>query len=375
MKRVQEQLILQDLQKKMVFLVGPRQAGKTWLAKHIGTQGSFSMVTYLNVDNIDHRRVIQRIEWPQQTDLLILDELHKLKGWKNFLKGVYDTKPEQLHILVTGSARLNTFRQTGDSMAGRFFVHRLLPFSLAELRGTPYANDIDALIQRGGFPEPLLAQTDEEAQRWRKQYTDGLIREDVLDFERVNDIQTMQIIFDLLRRSVGSSVSYSSIARDVQASPATVKRYIDILEALYIIFRVTPYSKNIARSILKEPKIYFYDTGLVEGDNGARFENMVALSLLKYVCGKTDYTGKLHALHYLRTKQGQEVDFCIVRNGEPQLFLETKWKEKNLSRSLHYFHKKYGVPSIQLVKELAQERSVGGIDIRNATSYLSGLEY
>lgn len=374
MKRTQEQVILKDLAKKMVFLVGPRQAGKTWLAQHIGQNGPFSKVTYLNVDNVDHRRIIQHMEWPQQTDLLILDELHKLKGWKNFLKGVYDTKPEQLHILVTGSARLNTFRQAGDSMAGRFFVHHLLPFSLAELRDTPYAGDIDRFILRGGFPEPFLAQTDEDAQRWRKQYTDGLIRSDVLDFEPVQHLRSMQLLFDLLRRSVGSPASYSSLARDMQVSPVTVKKYIEILEALYIIFRVTPHSKNIARSILKEPKIYFYDTGLVDGDDGARFENMVAVSLLKYMHGKTDDTGEQYALHYLKTKQGHEVDFCIVRNGEPQTFIEAKWKEKNVSPSLQYFYEKYKVPSVQLVKELAQERSVKGIDVRNAAQYLSELE-
>lgn len=372
MYRRQIEQINKDLNKKMVFIAGPRQVGKTWLAKEIGK--NFNQTAYLNYDSAEDRQIIRKELWPQKTDLLILDELHKMKGWKNYLKGIYDTKQPQLKILVTGSARLNTFRQSGDSLAGRFFMHRLLPFSLSELKNAPPADfDIDRFMERGGFPEPFLAETKEDAARWRSQYFDGLIRTDVLDFEAIHNFRAIQMVLDLLRRKVGSPISYSSIAEDVQISPATVKKYIEIFESLYIVFRVSPYAKNIARSILKEPKIYFFDTGLVMGDAGIKFENFVALSLLKHALGKADYTGKDFAVQYLRTKSGQEVDFAAVEGGKISRLIEVKLSDGTVSKNLKYFSDKYNLKGLQVVKELKREKSVNGLDIISADSYLKSL--
>lgn len=372
MNRQQTLQITTDLSKKIVFLVGPRQVGKTWLAKQIGQ--SYQKTVYLNYDSLADREIIKKEQWLEDTDLLILDELHKMKGWKNYLKGVYDTKPETLKILVTGSARMETFRQTGDSLAGRFFVHHLMPLSLAELKKEKEAVDIDKLLERGGFPEPFLAATDTEADRWRAQYVDSLIRTDVLDFEKINDFKAIQLVFELLRHKVGSSISYASIAEDAGISQVTVKKYINIFESLYIVFKVTPYSKKIARSILKEPKIYFYDNGLVIGDDGVKFENLVAASLLKSVKGRNDYLGKSESLHYLRTKENKEVDFVLVdSDNQISQILEVKLSDNNLSKNLKYFSEKYNLSAIQIVKNLKREKSLGHIKIIKAQSYLEEL--
>jgi predicted AAA+ superfamily ATPase len=371
MRRTQEELVLRDLEKKMVFVVGPRQVGKTWMALRIGE--SFQKTAYLNYDRLEDRGIIKDEAWLPDTQLLILDELHKMPGWKRFIKGVYDTRDEGLRILVTGSARLDTFRRGGDSLAGRYFSHRLLPFSLAELKGTEFAGAIDRLMERGGFPEPFLAEGVVDGDRWRLQYVDGLIREDILDFERIHDLRTMQLVLEMLRQSVGSPVSYASIARDVGAAPNTVKKYIQILESLFIVFRVTPQSRNIARSLLKEPKIYFYDTGMVKDDSGARFENLVAVSLLKHVLGMTDTLGKRHELKYLRTKEGREVDFCLVREGVPVSMVEAKLADPHLSGSLAGFHAKYSIPAVQVVRRLKRERVEAGVEIRSAPAFLEGL--
>ena len=170
MKRTQQDLVLKDLSKKMVFLTGPRQVGKTSLALAIAEEYASSV--YLNYDNFSHREIIKQMDWLPDTRFLILDELHKMEDWKNYLKGLYDTKPTTLHILVTGSARLETFRQSGDSLAGRFFRHRLNPLSLAEI---PDASEpmLEQLLQRGGFPEPFLAESPDDSNRWRLQYIDG----------------------------------------------------------------------------------------------------------------------------------------------------------------------------------------------------------
>lgn len=355
----------------MVFLVGPRQAGKTWLAKEIAKK--FDQAVYLNHDRLEDAQIIRKEQWPKKSRLLIFDELHKMKGWKNYIKGVYDTKETGQKILVTGSARLDTFRKEGDSLAGRFFLHHLLPFSTAELKDTEYANDIDRFLIRGGFPEPFLAKNDEDAARWRMQYADGLVRNDILDFEAIHNLRAVQMTLDLLRRKVGSPVSYATIAQDVQVSPATARKYVEIFESLYIVFRVAPFSKNIARSILKEPKLYFFDTGMVVGDMDARFENFAALSLFKHARAKTDYTGKAVDIKYLRTKNGNEVDFAVVENGEISLIVETKLTESNLSKNLTYFSKKYDLNGVQAVKELKREKTIGKIDIIAADNFFKNL--
>lgn len=371
MYRKQIEKIIEDLNKKIVFIVGPRQVGKTWLSKEIGKR--YENTVYLNYDRFEDREIIKKEQWLKTTNLLILDELHKMKNWKNYLKGVFDTKTENLKILVTGSARLETYRRAGDSLAGRFFVHKLLPFSLAELSDQVY-QDVDRLIKRGGFPEPFLAKDDVDADRWRAQYIDSMIRTDILDFERIHDFRAIQTVFELLRRSVGSTISYSSIARDVEISPITVKKYIEILEALFIVFRITPHSRNVARSILKGPKIYFYDNGLVLGNDGALFENFVANSLLKHISARNDYFADGLELKYLRTKDGKEVDFCIVNKGNEIVeMIEAKVSDDKISEGLKYFSFRHPVRKIQLIKNLKRERGIDDFEVLEAGDYLKKL--
>jgi len=371
MKRIQKQMILKDLEKKIVLLVGPRQAGKTWLAKDIARD--FKGSVYLNYDQVQDRDIIHAQSWLPSTDLLILDELHKMENWKNYLKGVYDTKSPNTRVLVTGSARLDVYDQLGDSLAGRYFRHRLLPLSLAELAQVDEPLNLERLIERSGFPEPYLEEDAVEASRWRLQYVNSMLSTDIFQIDQIHNIKAMQLVFNLLRNRVGSPISYQSLAEDVAVSPTTIKKYIEILEALFIIFRVTPHSKNIARSLLKEPKIYFFDTGLVQGDDGAKFENVVAISLLKHAYAKTDYHAEEYALYYVRTRDGLEVDFALVRHGDIENFIEVKLSDRSLSKTLVNFHEKYKYPAIQLVRFLRNEHQQDGIAVVNAEKYLSGL--
>jgi len=371
MERAQKELILRDLDKKMVFLVGPRQVGKTWLAKDIS--GGLERVASLNWDNSADRRIIRREGWLRSSELLILDELHKMPQWKSFLKGVYDKKPAGMRILVTGSARLDFVRQTGPSLAGRFFTHRLMPFSPAELAGRKIASDLDRFIVRGGFPEPFLADEGVDADRWRSQYVDGLVTEDVLALDRVQDLRAIRLVLNLLRDRVGTPVSYHSLSEDVGVAPNTVRKYVAILEALYVVFRVTPWAGGVARSLLKNPKLYFFDTGLVRGDVGARFENLVAVCLLKHALFKTDSMGRDVRVHSIRTKDGREVDFCVVRDDSPELLVEAKVGDSDPSRSLLAFSRSLGVPGVQVVKELGREEAFGQVEVRDAGSFLRQL--
>jgi predicted AAA+ superfamily ATPase len=287
---------------------------------------------------------------------------------------VYDTKQSHQKILVRGSARLEIFNHVGDSLAGRYFLHRLLPLSPAECEKVQVPYTIDRFLERGGFPEPFLAEDLIDAERWRLQYVDSLLRVDVLDFDNIHNLNAIRLVFDLLRERVGSPISYTSIAEDVAISPNTVKKYIQILEALYIVFRVTPFSKNIARSLLKEPKIYFFDVGLVNGDQGAKFENFAAVCLLKHVFAKIDYQAKNYSLRYLQTKERKEVDFALVCDQQIEKIIEVKYSDPVISPHFRYFHEKYKLPAVQLVKELKREKIEQGIEMMEAANFLKTLE-
>jgi predicted AAA+ superfamily ATPase len=371
MQRIQLNQILKDLTKKMVFLAGPRQVGKTFIAKEVGRHYKHSL--YLNYDELADRKLIKNQTWLTNTDLLILDELHKMRGWKNYLKGLYDTKPEKLHILVTGSARLDILGKVGDSLAGRYFLHHLLPLSLSELKQTQQTINLDQLLTRGGFPEPYLTAETVDAERWRLQYSDAILTGDVFEVENLQSIQALRLLFELLRTKVGSSISYQSLAEDIGISPITVKKYINVLEILYVVFRVTPFSKNIARSLIKEPKIYFFDNGLVKGDVGAQLENLTAVSLLKHVYAKIDYAAERYSLYYLKTKEAVEVDFALAKDNKIEQIIEVKHTDSDISKALYNFHKKYHFPAVQIVKELRHERQTDQIKVLKAESFLTQL--
>ena len=379
MQRYLEPTISRDLKKKMVFVTGPRQSGKTTLSQAlIATQDGIAGASqYLNYDVLEDRSVITQRLWDARAPLLVLDEIHKMPQWKSWLKGVYDGKPTAQQLLVTGSARLETFRQTGDSLVGRFFALRLHPISVREWCEQTGAKPEDALthlLQRGGFPEPCLADTAEEAERWRRQYFEGLVRNDVLEFSRLHEVATMRLFAQMLRSRVGSPLSLASMARDLQLSPSTLKRYLDILEALYIVFVVRPWHRNIARATLQSPKVYFYDTGLVIGDNGLRFENLVACALLKHVEYLEDTQGREMGLHYIRTKDDAEVDFCISEGETLIDLIECKLTDAKPHRALARFAAEWpDAQAIQLVRDLRQPRVHDKLRVTAAAGWLAQL--
>ena len=375
MKRYLDDWVLKDLTTKMVVLTGPRQVGKTTLARQL--MPLFRNAQYLNWDVLPDRSVLQRQSWNPRAKLLVMDEIHKMHDWKGWLKGVVDGRLPDQALLVTGSARMETFRQGGDSLAGRYFAYRLHPFSVrewSELQHVAPADALDHLLERGGFPEPCLASDSVQADRWRAQYFNDLIREDVLEFARLHEINTMRLFVELLRERVGAPLSLASIARDLAVAPATLKRYLDILQALYIVFTVQPWHHNIARAILQSPKVYFFDTGLVRGDPGLRLENAVAGMLLKHVHFMQDTAGRVAGLHYIRTKDGTEVDFALSEQGTLTQMIECKLGDNKPHRGLLRFAGQFpDTESIQIVYGLRQEEFRNGIKITDAANWLAGL--
>lgn len=364
----------QDLEEKIVLLAGPRQVGKTFLSNSLVPERT----TYLNFDSEKDRSVIQRLAWSRQTDLVVFDEIHKMKNWKRMIKGIYDTEGVRPRLLVTGSARMDITRRGGESLAGRHFLFRLHPFSLKEIHDSTKESPreiLDRLLARGGFPEPYLKNSDTMANRWRKNHLDRILREDLLDLENVRDLKSIEILVQLLSERVGSTISYSSLARDLEVSPHTIKRWIGILESLYVIFIVTPYSRNLAKAILKEPKIYFYDTGRVRGDPGARLENLVACALLKRANFLEDTLGMDSSIHYVRDVERREVDFVTLRERKVEFLAEVKWSDSEVAPSLRYFTDRLNpTKSIQLVKDLERPLQIKGIQVERVEDFLLSLE-
>lgn len=374
MNRYLTENIRNDLADKIILITGPRQSGKTTLSRML--VDSFD---YFNFDNPQHRISLLDRSWDRKKTLIIFDELHKLKNWKSWIKGVYDTEGIPPSLVVTGSAKLDTYKKVGDSLAGRFFQFRLHPLDLKEIisvdPGAAAENALDQLLDVGGFPEPYLRGQTQFYKRWKKSHLDIIIRQDLLDLENVQDITTIETLIQLLRRRVGSPTSYNSLARDLQTSDKTIKRWLIILENMYVIFRVTPYHRNIARAILKTPKFYFYDTGQVIGDGGIRLENLTACALLKEIHFRQDCYGDDMQLYYLRTKDGKEVDFFVTREDFPYMMLEVKWADGSLSKNFSLFNRYFPESRmVQLVKELGREKTYSeGSEIRLASSWLSAL--
>lgn len=375
MNRYLNAFVLADLPNKMALLTGARQVGKTTLGRQLMERHEASQ--YLNWDVPADRAILLRQSWNPRTHLLVLDEIHKMPKWKLWLKGVVDARPKGRAILVTGSARMDTFRQSGESLAGRYLPFRLHPISVREWCDHSGASDEDALthlLRRGGFPEPCLAASDEDADRWRRQYATDLIREDVMEFSRLHEVNTMRTFFELLRERVGAPLSLASMARDLAVSPMTLKRYLDVLQALYIVFVVQPWHRNIARALLQAPKVYFLDTGLVKGDEGVRFENAVAGMLLKNVHFLQDTRGMDANLHYVRTKDGAEVDFCLSHGAELTHLIECKLTSSEPHRALSRFAEQFkGAEAIQLVRDLRQPEFRRAVHVVRAAQWLGRL--
>lgn len=376
MRRYVDEQVRLDLQKKMVLLTGPRQVGKTTLSQQLIAE--FPGGQYLNFDVPTHRAVIQSQSWRHSATLLVFDEIHKMPDWKSWLKGAYDGRAPGQAVLVTGSARMDTFRQTGESLAGRYFKLRLHPLSVREWCDASNESPqfaLTHLLARGGFPEPALAGSETDAHRWRADYFSGLVREDVLEFSRLQEVNAMRLFAEMLRSRVGSPLSMASLARDLNLSPVTLGKYLDILEALFIVFVVRPWHRNIARATLQAPKVYFYDTGLVQGDEGLRFENLVACHLLKNVQWQQDTRGAAADLHYIRTKDDAEVDFCLSEGDTLSHLVECKLSDAKPHRALARFAEQWPkAQAIQLVRECRAEADIGRVQVRDAAQWLAALE-
>jgi len=318
----------------MVFVAGPRQVGKTTLALSLpGADGG-----YLNWDIAEDRERILRRELPVNP-IWVFDEIHKYRTWRNYLKGVYDGRPEGQQILVTGSARLDLYHFSGDSLQGRYHMLRLHPLSVAEL-GMEGSADFQQLLALGGFPEPFFEGSEVEARRWSREYRNLLIREELTSLERVQDLGNLELLVLRLPDLVGSPLSINALREDLQLSHKTVENWVRILERMYAVFRLSPFGAPGIRAIKKARKHYHFDWSLVP-ELPARFENLVASHLLKWVHFRQDTEGLDLELRYFRDAEGREVDFVVVESGSPIVMVECKYSDAKPDRSLRYLQRRF----------------------------------
>jgi len=388
-ERYLESRIRADLAAKMVLLDGPRQVGKTTLARTLLEQSGAGV--YFNWDNRGDRGEIRAARWPGEGGLVVLDELHKWRGWKRWLKGEFDKHRARLQFLVTGSARLDLYRRGSDSLQGRYHHYRLHPFSLAELRGrkprTAVAEPgqeleipsrgapeiLGHLMESGGFPEPALSTSMRTHRRWQKERLDRFFREDLRDLEAVRELSSIEILADLLPDKVGSPLSLNALREDLEVSHRAVSHWMNVLERLYHVVRVRPWSSPRVRSLRKMPKAYLWDWSLVP-ERGPRFENLVALHLLKLCHFLEDAEGHSAELWYLRDRTGREVDFLVTASRRPWFAVEAKVKETHIDPALVYFRERLGLRlCYQVVLEGRRDFLQDGVRCLPADRFLAAL--
>jgi len=368
-ERLYEQVIEEHFSRnrQMLFFSGPRQAGKTTASLR-----AVSPERYLNWDNEEHRALILAgpeavarhfgLEVLQKPlPIVIFNEIHKYRHWKRFLKGFFDTYEKRVRIIVTGSARMDVYKRGGDSMMGRYFLYRLHPLSVRELvdpslpehplRKPRPCPDFDLLWEYGGFPEPFVQRSPRFSHQWQRFRFDLLFKEDLRDLTRIQDIGQVEILAHLLSRQVGQLVDYTALASNVKVSSPTVQRWIKALSSLYYCFTLQPWSRNISKSLLKQPKVFLWDWSMVQ-DLGARAENFIASHLLKATQYWTDSGLGSYQLYYLRDTQKREVDFLVTKDDKPWFLAEVKKSEQPISPSLHYFQEQTKAPfAFQVVLE------------------------
>jgi len=331
---------------KMAFVGGPRQVGKTTLALQLlGPRTTEKHSAYFNWDDPRAAARLRNVELPPHEPLLIFDEIHKYARWRNLVKGIYDVEKSERRIVVTGSARLDYYRKGGDSLANRYRYLRLHPFSLRELALGSAKADLAALLRFGGFPEPLFRQNEREHRIWQRDRISRVVREDLRDLEQVREVSLIEQLVDLLPARVGSPLSVANLANDLHVDHKTVERWLQILENLYVCFRIPPFGAPRVRAVKKEQKLYLWDWSTVD-DQGARFENMVACQLLKHCHWLEDTEGHAMELRFLRDTDRREVDFVVLQKRSPRFAVECKLSDRTAAPALAYFAERTGIPRL-----------------------------
>jgi len=349
------------LESSMLFLTGPRQVGKAYMARRI-------IESYYNWDTPEVKKAWLKDPYFFRNDSrwIVFDEIHKRKDWKKILKGLYDSPERMENFFVTGSGKFNLARKGGDSLQGRYELFHLFPLTMQEALGKVFKNfkaqnfaewepssarHKDLLLHLysyGGFPEPFLKANSKQLQRWNDLYIQRLVQEDTRDFSQVTQLDKLETLARLLPARVCSPISFQSLAEDVEVSRETIKSWLSLFETLYLGFLLKPYSRKIHRAVKREPKWYFFQWTMSE-DEGARFENFIAVQLYTICKLYRDHGLGTYELFYIRDQDRREVDFVIVKDLKPVALFEAKRDSKSWENSIEHYSNKLNVPGFLLI--------------------------
>lgn len=389
MKRIYQNILTKFSGNKMLFVSGPRQVGKTTLSKNIQEK-----YLYLNWDIPEDKSTILKKIFTDEikkitNNLIILDEIHKYHRWKNSLKGVYDRKLEKLKVIVTGSARLDVFQKSGDSLLGRYEQLRMHPFSVGELthnafkdppkdwlsvKGKKAQEILKRLERMGGFPEPYLEDNENFYTKWSASRRTLLLKEDMRELTDIKLLSQIEEFGILIPTKVGSLLSLNSLKENLEVSHDSIQAWLDVFERLYYVYRIKSFNKSVAKAITKAQKLYMWDWAQVE-DKGARLENLVASHLLKNIHLWNDLGYGEFELNFIRNKEKKEIDFVILNKRKPIVAIEVKNSDDNLSESWFKFEKVLkDIPKIQLTTIPNTDKiTASGIRIVSIDLFLTGL--
>lgn len=334
--------VVQDLEQKMVLIGGPRQVGKSTFAVSLLKPPSIENEAYLNWDELESKEQIMKGQLPASSQLIVLDEIHKYKNWRNLIKGFFDKKRLRHQFLITGSAKLDHYSKGGDSLMGRDHFYRMHPLSVGELKITT-KESLKQLLDMGGFPEPYYKNDLVFAKRWRRERIKKITNEDLRDLEKIQEISLVERLIAEIPSLVGSQLSYQGLSNIIEVDIKTIQKWIGIFDNLYLTFRISPYIIKKLKVVKKTHRIYLWDWGGLENE-GAKFENLVASQLLKYCHFIEDTEGDELELKYVRDVEGREVDFVVLKNNKPFFAVECKTGERAPSPHLHYFKERSNIP-------------------------------
>ena len=391
------------LQGRMSFICGPRQIGKTTaVQRFLAEQGQRHLYYNWDTPTVKKRYATNPLFFvedlpPERPQVWVaLDEIHKYPKWKNLLKGYYDEWRQKIRFIVTGSARLDLFRNSGDSLVGRYFLFRLLPLGIREvvpglsskseecvpdedIRAIPPAASavseaVESLLHCTGYPEPFAVGKEAFCTRWRENHVSLILQEDLRDLTKIVQVRKLETLLYLLPDRVGSPVSLNALRQPLESAHGTIRSWLEALKVVYLIFSIPPWTARLSRSVLKEEKVYFWDWGMV-ADPGARFENFIAVQLQRAIASWNERGRGPFKLHFLRTKDGQEVDFAIADRNRVWLLVEAKESQTLLAKSVASLQEKVQATlAIQVInkKGICEQKGKGRY-VMGADRFLSLL--
>ncbi len=389
-------------EKRIVLMAGARRVGKTTLAEMIAE--GYANQAYLNWEIPEDRaRLIRNpgfFEEAERTDesapLVVFDEINRHRGWRRYLKGAYDRIAGDYQFLVVGSSRMDQPQRRGDSLAGRYYLLHLWPFTQAELGGMSrraeefLGNPLQVSMERhaelaelwrtlseqSGFPEPFLSGRKTSYRRWSSAYTGQLIREDIRDMTGIKAVAELETLYQLLPAQVGQLLAVPALAQGLQVAYNTIRSWLLALQRFFMVVSLAPWSRGIPRAIREGQKIYLWDAPRVT-EPAARFENRVALELSRAVAGWNELGYGRFSLNFVRTKDQQEVDFIITDDGKPVLLVDARAQDPQPSAALIKFQNALRVPAVLLVQTAEGYRRLSNEDqvilVAPACQYLAGL--